>query len=160
MPDTQEGKNKKGTIVLGNRFWVNLSHIIYKKKNKSHFNTSVPLYFSLLPWYTLFHPMNLSDLLAADHLVAVEPLGQLSERGLDKATTQTQDQMESGLWNSSDNVSTRPTKHTLTSHQSVLVFWRWPGRWQKHLVENLSKRHQIQWKKNNQEYSNIQLQLW
>lgn len=36
--------------------------------------------------------------LAADHLVAVEPLGQLSERGLDDATTQTQDQMESGLF--------------------------------------------------------------
>lgn len=38
------------------------------------------------------------DLLAADHLVAVVLLGQLSERGLDDATTQTQNQMQSGLW--------------------------------------------------------------
>lgn len=36
-------------------------------------------------------------LLAADHLVAVVLLGQHSEGGLDDATTQAQDQMQSGL---------------------------------------------------------------
>lgn len=35
--------------------------------------------------------------LAADHLVAVELGGQSLERGLDDATTQTEDQMEGGL---------------------------------------------------------------
>lgn len=45
---------------------------------------------------TLVH-LKLCDLLAADHLVAVEPLGQHSERGLNDATTQTQHQMKSGL---------------------------------------------------------------
>ena len=38
------------------------------------------------------------DLLAADHLVAVVPLGQLSERRLNDTTTQTQHQMQSGFW--------------------------------------------------------------
>lgn len=37
-------------------------------------------------------------LLAADHLVAVVLLGQLSEGRLDDATAQTQNQMQSGFW--------------------------------------------------------------
>lgn len=54
------------------------------------------LYFS----HAVIHnndPTELCDLLAADHLVTVELLGQHSERGLDDATTQTQHQMKSGL---------------------------------------------------------------
>lgn len=66
-----------------------------------HLHTSVSLFFSLPPtcttFYTTLDQLNLRDLLAADHLVAVEPLGQHSERGLDDATTQTQHQMKSGL---------------------------------------------------------------
>ena len=38
-------------------------------------------------------------LLATDHLVTVVLLGQHTQGGLDDATTQTQHQMEGGLWN-------------------------------------------------------------
>lgn len=59
-------------------------------------HTFLSVVFSFLS-YTSLVQLNLHDLLAADHLVAVEPLGQHSERGLDDATTQTQHQMKSGL---------------------------------------------------------------
>lgn len=53
------------------------------------------IYFNyFIPFSTLY---NFQDLLAADHLVAVVLLGQLSEWGLDDTTTQTQNQMQSGL---------------------------------------------------------------
>lgn len=70
----------------------------------------------------------LDYLLAADHLVAVVLLGQHSEWRLNDTTTQTQDQMQSGLWVRDMYVSTHlnaDIKHSTFTVLVVLIFSVW-----------------------------------